>query len=202
MPLEQLLALAGILAAACWSPGPNNAMLAASGATFGFRRSLPHVQGVAWGFPLMLFAVALGLGETFQRWPVLHEVLRYAGAALLLWVAWRIATAAGPEGEAAGARPFTFWQAAGFQWINPKAWVMCVSVAAQFVSGADVVAEALICAVVAGLVGLTSAAGWAAFGAMIARWLATPARVRVFNGAMAALIALGVVWLLRADLAA
>jgi threonine/homoserine/homoserine lactone efflux protein len=200
MPPEQLLALTGILFAASWTPGPNNAMLAASGATFGFRRTLPHVQGVAWGFPLMLFAIALGLGETFRTWPVLQEVLRWGGAAVLLWMAWRIATAAGPGGAAARARPFTFWQAAGFQWINPKAWVMCTGLVAQFVTGADPVREALVCALVAALVGLTSSTGWAAFGALIARWLATPARLRAFNGLMGATIALGVVWLIAADL--
>ena len=200
MPLEQLLALTGILFAASWTPGPNNAMLAASGATFGFRRTLPHVQGVAWGFPLMLFAIALGLGETFRTWPVLQEVLRWGGAAVLLWMAWRIATAAGPGGASARARPFTFWQAAGFQWINPKAWVMCTGLVAQFVTGADPLREALICAGLAVLVGLTSSTGWAAFGALIARWLATATRLRAFNGLMGAIIAFGVVWLVFADL--
>ncbi len=200
MPLETLLALAGILFAACWTPGPNNAMLAASGATFGFRRTLPHMQGVAWGFPLMLFAVALGLGEVFRLYPVLHEVLRWGGAALLLWIAWRIATAASAEGAVARARPFTFWQAAGFQWINPKAWVMCAGIVAQFVTGADTVRDAAICAVVAGVVGLTSATGWAAFGAALADWLRAPRRLQLFNATMAGTIVLGVVWLIGADL--
>jgi threonine/homoserine/homoserine lactone efflux protein len=115
-------------------------------------------------------------------------------------MAWRIATAAGPGGASARARPFTFWQAAGFQWINPKAWVMCTGLVAQFVTGADPLREALICAALAVLVGLTSSTGWAAFGALIARWLATPARRRAFNGLMGATIALGVVWLVFADL--
>lgn len=199
MSPESLLALFGILVATAWSPGPNNAMLAASGATFGLRRTLPHVQGVAWGFPAMLFAVSLGLGEVFLRFPALHEVLRWVGAALLLWVAWRLATAMGADGTAAWSRPFTFLQAAGFQWVNPKAWMMCISIASQFMTGTDPVGTALICAAVAVLVGLTSALGWAAFGAAIAGWLRTPARLRAFNRAMAATIALGVVWLLTAD---
>lgn len=196
MPFESLVALTSILLAATWTPGPNNAMLAASGATFGFRRTLPHAQGVAWGFPLMLFAVATGLGEVFRRYPVLHEVLRYLGAALLLWVAWRIATASRGGAGSEGSRPFTFWQAAAFQWVNPKAWVMCISVATQFVTGSRAVIEALICAGVAAAVGLTSSTAWSAFGAAMGRWLATPLRLRLFNGTMAALIALGVVWLL------
>jgi threonine/homoserine/homoserine lactone efflux protein len=199
MPIDTLLALTVILAAATWTPGPNNAMLAASGATFGFRRTLPHMQGVAWGFPLMLFAVALGLGELFRLYPSLHEVLRWGGAALLLWVAFRIATAADASGAAARARPFTFWQAAGFQWINPKAWVMCAGVVAQFVSGANTVRDAAICAAVAGVVGLSSATGWAAFGAALASWLQAPRRLQLFNAAMAGTIVLGVLWLILAD---
>ena len=198
MPVESLVALLGILTAAIWTPGPNNAMLASSGATFGFRRTLPHAQGVAWGFPLMLFAVAMGLGEVFARYPLLHELLRYLGAALLLWVAWRIATAAPPGSVGRKRRPFTFLQAVSFQWINPKAWVMCIGIAAQFVTGAHALREALICAAVAAAVGLPSASAWTAFGAAIGRWLGTPLKVRVFNAAMAGLIVLGVVWLLAA----
>jgi threonine/homoserine/homoserine lactone efflux protein len=199
MPVDTLIALSAIMAAATWTPGPNNAMLAASGATFGFRRTLPHMQGVAWGFPLMLFAVALGLGEVFRLFPVLHEIVRWGGAALLLWVAWRVATAATAAGAAARARPFTFWQAAGFQWINPKAWVMCAGIVAQFVSGTDTVRDAAICAAVAAAVGLTSASGWAAFGAVLATWLKAPRRLQLFNASMAATIVLGVVWLVLAD---
>jgi threonine/homoserine/homoserine lactone efflux protein len=196
MSIESLLALAGILFAATWTPGPNNAMLAASGATFGFRRTLPHAQGVAWGFPLMLFAVALGLGEAFRRLPLLQEVLRYGGAALMLYVAWRIATASRDGGAGGRSRPFTFWQAAGFQWVNPKAWVMCIGIAAQFVTGRNAVLEAAICAAVAAAAGLTSSSAWSGFGAAIGRVLSTPVRLRLFNGAMAGLIVLGVVWLL------
>jgi threonine/homoserine/homoserine lactone efflux protein len=200
MTWDQLLALAGILAAACWTPGPNNAMLAASGATFGLRRTLPHVQGVVWGFPLMLFAVALGLGDLFRRAPLLQEALRYGGAALLVWMAWRIARAARPDGLAASARPLTFLEAAGFQWINPKAWLMCVAVIAQFVDGTAPVADALICAAAAAAIGATSSLGWSAFGAAMACALAEPRRLMAFNLAMAATILAGVAWLLAADL--
>ena len=198
MPLESIIAVFGILSAAAWSPGPNNAMLAASGATFGLRRSLPHALGVGLGFPLMLFLVALGLGRVFERFPALHEILRWAGAALLLWVAWRIATATGPGGLKVRARPFTAWQAAGFQWINPKAWVMTVSIGAQFVTGAHAVREALVCTLVAVACALSSALGWAVFGTVMGRWLADPARLRLFNGAMAGLIVLAVVYLVTA----
>ena len=106
------------------TPGPNNAMVAASGATWGFRRTLPHMLGVAVGFPAMLVAVALGAGEVLRARPWLHEALRWAGAAYLLWLAWKIAAAKPePPGDAAtekdkgsGSRPLSFMQAALFQW--------------------------------------------------------------------------------------
>ncbi|MXU64931.1 LysE family translocator [Oceanomicrobium pacificus] len=195
MTVESMIAILGILGAAAWTPGPNNAMLAASAANYGFRRTLPHAQGVAWGFPLMIFCVALGLGQIFQAVPILHEVLRFGGAALLLWVAWRIATASGGLGSGRDGRPFTFFQAAAFQWVNPKAWVMCVSVVSQFVTGTAPLREAAILALIALSMSLTSAHGWAAFGAALQRVLNTPLRLRIFNIAMASFIALGVIYL-------
>lgn len=200
MSPDALPALFGIAFAATWTPGPNNAMLANSGATFGFRRTVPHVLGVALGFPLMIFAVALGLGQLFQTSALLREVLRWGGAAMLLYIAWRAATAARPGAGRTGGRPFSFVEAAGFQWVNPKAWVMAVGVAAQFVDGRAPLADAAICAAVFSLSGLTSAPGWAGFGVAIGRMLSTPARLRAFNFAMGALIASSVVFLLLADL--
>jgi len=96
------------------TPGPNNVMLASSGLNFGFRRSVPHLLGVNLGFTLMIFLVGVGLGSVFQQTPVLYTVLKYAGAAYLLYLAWKIANS-GPldEGEARG-KPFTFLQAAAF----------------------------------------------------------------------------------------
>ncbi len=200
MPFETLLALAGILAAATWTPGPNNSMLAASGATFGMRRTLPHAWGVTLGFPVMLMAVALGLGEVFQRSELVREALRYSGAALLIWVAWRIARAGRSSETKAAARPFTFLQAAGFQWINPKAWVMCLAITSQFVTGERFLVEAGTCALVSALTGFTSSHGWAGFGAILQRWLARGRRLQIFNLSMAAIILLGVVYLLSGDL--
>ncbi|MEM9726919.1 MAG: LysE family transporter, partial [Pseudomonadota bacterium] len=95
--IERLAGVAAFAFAGTWTPGPNNMMLANSGATFGFRRSLPHILGVALGFAAMAFAVALGLGEAFQASSTLREALRWGGAALLLYLAWRVATAAGPD---------------------------------------------------------------------------------------------------------
>ncbi|MFD1913596.1 LysE family translocator [Halodurantibacterium flavum] len=195
MPFELLLSLFTIAMASSWTPGPNNALVAASAVNFGLRRSLPHVAGIALGFSFMILVVGLFLGELFQQSALLREGLRWGGAALLLWVAWKIATAGGVGGAAGRARPFTFVEAAAFQWINPKAWVMALAISAQFVrADAPLVSALWIAAVFVG-VGFTSAFGWAAAGQALRRWLSHPARLRAFNMVMGGMIALGVVWM-------
>ncbi|WP_118136079.1 LysE family translocator [Oceanicella sp. SM1341] len=187
---DPLFALAGIAFAAGWSPGPNNTLLAASGANFGLRRTLPHVAGVALGFTVMIFAVALGLGEALLRAPVVTEVMRGLGALLLLWFAWRIATAAGAGRGGGAARPFTFLQAAGFQWINPKAWAMSIGLITQYDVPGTPLGNAARIAAVALLVAGGASLVWAAAGAALQRLLSTPARLRAFNLVMAGLILL------------
>lgn len=200
MTIDSILGVAILLIAATWTPGPNNAMLAASGATFGFRRTFPHAMGVALGFPAMLFVVALGLGEVFKHSVLLQELMRYGGAALLLWVAWRIATAKAPGSPGSRSKPFTFFQACAFQWVNPKAWAMCIGVVGQFMTGENVVLEAATATLVATLSGLTSATGWALFGSALKRWLNTSSRLKLFNYTMAGLVLLGVLLLLTGDI--
>ena len=200
MSFDSIIAVTVLLFASTWTPGPNNAMLASSGATFGFRRTVPHALGVALGFPAMLFLVALGLGEVFARSTVLQETLRYCGAALLLWVAWRIANAKAPGEAGARSKPFTFLQAAAFQWVNPKAWAMCVGVVAQFLTGTNTLTEAAVATLIGIASGLGSAHSWAGFGAVMQRWLRTPSRLKAFNLTMAGLVVLGVFWLLTGDL--
>jgi threonine/homoserine/homoserine lactone efflux protein len=169
-------------------------MLANSGATFGWRATWPHAFGVALGFPMMVFVLALGLGEVFRESAALREGLRWAGAGLLVWLGWRIGTAGRAKAEGRG-RPFTFAEAAAFQWINPKAWAMAVSIPATFVTGAAPVREALVCAGVFAASGLGSAHGWAAFGAAVRRFLAAGARLTAFNVSMGLLVAASGVYL-------
>ncbi|MGB0496893.1 MAG: LysE family translocator [Rubricella sp.] len=202
MAPEILLALAALAFGTVWTPGPNNALLASSGARFGFRATLPHALGVAIGFPVMIFLMALGVGEIFRAFPMIGETLRWIGAALLLWLAWKVFNAPPPGEGKASHRPWRFHEAVAFQWINPKAWVMAISVLSQFLSGEDTVREAAIASGVFLCAGLTSAHGWAGFGAALQRFLSTPVRLRAFNGLMAGLIVLTVIGLLGADLSA
>jgi len=202
MPIDSLIALFGILLAATWSPGPNNLMLASSGATFGLRATVPHIAGVFLGFGFMLLIVALGIGEVFERAPMLRVVLRWVGAALLLWVAWRIANTKGPGEPGARTKPFTFVQAAAFQWVNPKGWAMCVALVGQFMGSERSIMVASILAGVSMICGLTSATGWAAFGEFLQRWLKSQQHLKAFNLSMAAVIVVGVVVVLWSGLGA
>lgn len=191
MALEIYAPLVGYAVATSFTPGPNNTMLAASGAQFGFARTRPHLFGVALGFGLMIFLVALGLGGSVSRLPGLNLALTLIGGALLLWMSWRIASApVGEEDEErARARPLTFLQGAGFQWINPKGWTMALAVAGSYITGAAPLREAAICGVIFALVGIASAATWAGFGVSLRRWLTSPLRRRIFNVSMGALLA-------------
>jgi threonine/homoserine/homoserine lactone efflux protein len=170
------------------TPGPNNIMLASSGLAFGFRRSVPHWLGVNLGFTLMILLVGLGVGEMFHRTPVLYTVLKYGGAAYLLYLAWKTATAGQIKDGAARSRPFTFLQAAAFQWVNPKAWVMAVGVAATYIPSAGFVPNLIVGTLLCGVINLPSVGVWVAFGTALRRLLHRPAAVRAFNGAMALLL--------------
>lgn len=194
MDLQTLLALAGFALATTWTPGPNNMMLAASGATFGWRPTLPHAMGVALGFPLMVFLIALGLGEVFQSSPALRTGLAWLGFAVMLWLAWRIATADAAKARIR-ARPLRLHEAAAFQWVNPKAWAMAVGVSATYAHGGDPLREAGWIAVVFVVAGLTSSQSWAAGGAAIGRALGTGGRLRAFNLTMGLMLALCALWL-------
>lgn len=192
---ESFLALTGLAAAAAFTPGPNNALVANSGATFGLRRTLPHIFGIGLGFPFMVFLVGFFLGELFQSSVLLREALRWVGAAILLWLAWKIATSGGLSSSGQRPRPFTFLEAAGFQWINPKAWAMAIAITAQFIQPQAPVACALIVGAVFVFMGLSSAATWALVGRTIIRLLTDERHLKQFNFAMATIVAACVVLL-------
>jgi threonine/homoserine/homoserine lactone efflux protein len=170
------------------TPGPNNIMLASSGLNFGFRRSLPHMLGVNIGFSLMILLVGAGLGAVFHSMPMVYTLLKYGGAAYLLYLAWKIASAGEIQEGKRRARPFTFWQAAAFQWVNPKAWVMVVGVAATYIPESGFFMNLLVATVVCGIVNLPSIGVWVTFGTALRRFLHQPAAIRAFNIGMALLL--------------
>ena len=174
------------------TPGPNNAMLAASGANFGFRRTLPHMLGIATGFPAMVLAVALGAGQVLRTNPWAHEALRWVGAAYMFWLAVRIArtdpAAASTNGAARSSRPLSALQAALFQWVNPKAWITAVGAVVTYTSGAAVTGQAGALAAMFLLVSVPVTAFWTMIGVGAARTFRSTQALRRFNLAMAALL--------------
>lgn len=194
MNLEDLLALSGIALALTCGPGPNNAMLSASGANYGWRPSVPHAMGVTVGFPLMIVALALGLERVVEAFPRIVEVLGWVGFAMILWYAWRIATAGGTR-EQARDRPLTFMQAVAFQWVNPKAWALSVYITATYTVSESAGMNTLLVAVVFLVSGFASSHAWVVFGAGIGRWLTRGWRLRAFNSVMALTLVASAIWL-------
>ena len=169
------------------TPGPNNLMLMASGANFGLRRTVPHALGVALGFVAMAVLVGLGIAQVFERYPVMHAVLTVVSVLYMLWLAWHIATAAAPEGRESTGTPLTFLQAAAFQWVNPKAWTMALGAMTVYAPDGSALSIVLV-AVVFGMVNLPAVGSWAILGKQMQRVLTNPARLWLFNWAMAALL--------------
>lgn len=179
--LEGLLPLATYCALMSGTPGPNNVMLAASGANFGYRRTLPHLLGINAGNFALTVLVCLGLGAVFARFPAIHTTMRIGGSLYLVYLAWRLAGA--PAVQAAGShRPLLFTEAAAFQAVNPKSWMKVATVATVFIpSGISPIYGALLVSTVQFAVGFPSNSVWALFGVAVRGFLGSPARLRMFN---------------------
>ena len=188
MTPDLILALILFAFASSITPGPNNIMLLASGANFGLRHTVPHMLGISGGHALMVALVGLGLLQLFLAIPWLKPALMIASAAYLLWLAWKIANAAPPGARDATGRPFSFVQAAAFQWVNPKAWYMAIYAQTNFAPEQSGYWGALTVALVFAVVNLPSVTVWAAMGTQLSRWLDGPGRLRAFNITMALLL--------------
>ncbi len=182
-----LAALLGFAFVATVTPGPNNLMLMASGANFGFRRSLPHMVGIAGGVAVMTLLVGTGLMALFEAVPLLESALRVLSVGYLLWLAVRIATAAPVADRTGDARPLTALQAAAFQWVNPKAWAIALSAISLYAPDRSLVSVALVAAAFT-LVCFPAISLWTWAGTVLRRWLTGGARLRAFNVTMALLL--------------
>jgi threonine/homoserine/homoserine lactone efflux protein len=178
------------------TPGPNNTLVMMTSANWGFRAGFQVFLGVVSGFLLMVFAVGIGLGEVFAKWPLLHTYLKWICFVWLLFLAWKIARAGRPAMDgAAKAKPLSFFQIAAFQWVNPKAWMMAVGAIALFIpngvpEGADSLMPVLRVLLAFTVGGAPCVLAWGLFGLAIARFLTSPRRVTVFNVSMAVLLVL------------
>lgn len=174
------------------TPGPNNLMLMASGTNFGFARTAPHMLGVALGFTFMVMLVAFGVGAVFAAIPGSMTVLKVVSTLYLLYLAWRVAVSPAPQlerTEAAG-QPLGLWQAMAFQWVNPKAWTMALTVAAVYVPAGERVVGALVVTAVVAVMGTPSVVVWATAGVQLRRLIHRPKAYRAFNVSAAVLLVL------------
>jgi len=187
MTFDLVTALAAFAFVTLITPGPNNLMLMASGMNYGWRRTLPHLIGIGLGFPAMIVLVGLGLAQVFEKIPYSYLALKLVGAAYLLYLAWKIATAAPPDGnaEASGSKPFTFLQAALFQWVNPKGWAMALTAVSVYAPPSPSLISILAIAAVFAVLGAPTLALWVLLGQQLQRFLGDSRKLRFFNGACA-----------------
>jgi threonine/homoserine/homoserine lactone efflux protein len=171
-----------------FTPGPNNIMVMSSGLTYGFRRTLPHIAGVVIGFAFMVGAVGLGFGTIFIAFPVLQVMLKYAGAAYLVYLAIMIAMSGPPKPGEAGRGPMTFWQGAMFQWVNVKGWVAIIGTITAYAAIAGFPFNIVIQVVTFLIMGTASITIWTLFGSALRPFLTSPRAVRAFNVVMAVLL--------------
>jgi threonine/homoserine/homoserine lactone efflux protein len=189
MSQSLLFAFLVFVAVMSFTPGPNNIMLLSSGLTYGFRRTLPHMAGVTLGGVFMIGAVALGLGAVFIAYPMLKTVLKYAGAAYLIYLAIAIAMSGTTKvNQGNRRRPMTFWAALLFQWINVKAWVMVIGTITAYAAIAAFPWNIVIQSGTSLLIGISATTTWALFGSSLRPILTSPRKVRAFNIVMALLL--------------
>lgn len=179
---------------AAFTPGPNNIMIMSSGLNFGTRASLPHFFGICFGFPSMFLAVGFGLGYLFERFALLHSAIQIIGTLYLFYLAWLIAMSSPTSVGQGRAAPLTFFQAALFQWVNPKAWIMGTSAIAAYTSvGAEVNVQILAMALVFWVMTFPSAGVWLFFGVGLKRLVSDPKKQRIFNIGMALLLVASII---------
>lgn len=191
MTTELLLAFIAFAFVTSVTPGPNNMMLLSSGINFGLRRSLPHLLGISLGMMLMVSAIGFGLGELLKLFPPLYNLLRYGGAAYLLYLSWKIATAGAPQAKSeSGGSPMSFIQAAAFQWVNPKAWIMSIAAISTYAPAQPIATQILLIAGLFALINYPTCSLWILAGSLLRRALHNPLWLRRFNYGMALMLVL------------
>jgi threonine/homoserine/homoserine lactone efflux protein len=197
MPLEQLLALAILAFVGSFTPGPNNTIATVTGANHGFRAALPHIFGVPFGFSSMLIAGAAGVAALLLTYPFVAALIKWAGIAYLLFIAWQLARphVTGKDLNRPGMKPLSFWQSAVFQYANPKAWMFAAAAPGSFMASDATIARTAIVVVVFSIAAIASLITWAWAGAALRSWLSFGSRTRIFNVAMGVLLAATALWL-------
>ncbi len=197
MPLEQLLALTTLAFVGSFTPGPNNMIATVTGANHGFRAALPHVFGVPFGFATMLIAGAAGVAALLLTYPWIASLIKWAGIAYLLFIAWQLAGphSTGGTNDRTVVKPLSFWQSAAFQYANPKAWMLVAATTGSFMLGAATIVGVALIVIVFSIAAMGSVITWAWLGAALRNWLAVGSRMRIFNVTMGVLLAATALWL-------
>ncbi len=172
------------------TPGPNNIMLFASGLNFGMRRTWPHAIGISIGFGVLLVAVGFGLGVVIERLPLIFTLIKVLGGLYMLLLAWRIANSGPVEAEEGESRPLTILEAAAFQWVNPKAWVMATVAMSVYTTQGNYFVNVLLVVFAFVVINFPSVTIWAAFGTYMKKFLKDPVKLKFFNFTMAGLLVL------------
>jgi len=195
---DQLIALVVFALVGSFTPGPNNAIATLTGANFGMRAAVPHMLGVPFGFASMMLAAAGGVAAVLLTHPIAADAIRWVGTAYLLWLAWSLMRASESKPLSSGpfALPLSFSQAAVFQYLNPKAWMLAGATAGAFMAGDGPLLRGALAAAIFGVAAFASLVVWAALGAALRTWLAHGLRLRVFNVAMGASLAVTALWML------
>ncbi len=185
MTTELFAAFAAFAFVSSITPGPNNLMLMASGINFGLSRTVPHILGVTLGFTLMIALIGLGIMQVIEAVPGSYLVITIASGLYLLYMAWKIATTNTSPAENSAAiaksKPFTFIQAALFQWVNPKAWTLALTAISAYAPKSQGWVGVVVVASVFGIINLPSTGAWAVMGAKMRRFLSDPVRLKAFN---------------------
>ncbi|RPA55098.1 LysE family translocator [Shewanella vesiculosa] len=192
--MELVFAIALFAFSAGITPGPNNIMLMTSGVNFGIKRSIPHLMGISLGFPTMILAVGLGLSTIFKAYPFIHIVIKVIGISYLLYLSWLIANSSSKMEGKQVSKPFSFLQAAAFQWVNPKGWIMAVGAIATFTSvQQELNSQVITIASVFLCVAFPCAIVWLGFGVALKRLLKNERQQRIFNITMALLLVASII---------
>lgn len=187
--MELYLAILLFAASTTITPGPNNIMIMSSGLNYGVKSSIPHLLGICFGFPVMVIMVGLGFSIVFEMYPVFHQIIKVVGVVYLLYLAWLVASSSPTSLEGSKSKPLGFMQAALFQWVNPKAWVMATGAVSAYTSiSTDIFAQVLFIALAFFIVAFPCVSIWLVFGASLKKYLKSARHQKAFNLSMALLL--------------
>ena len=191
--MELYLAIIVFVISTTITPGPNNIMIMTSGLNYGIRKSIPHLLGVCFGFPIMVIMIGLGFSVVFDIYPWLHEAIKVVGVVYLLYLSWLIATSSPTSLDIEKSKPLSFIQAALFQWVNPKAWVMASSAISAYTSiETDILLQVIFIAFAFFFVAFPCLGVWLFFGVGLKKYLDSAKRQKIFNLSMAFLLVVSI----------